>query len=243
MITVTDSGPGLTPEQIQSMFQEGVQFNATELQQGQGSGLGLWISREILKQHQGVIAVTSEGLGKGSTFVVSFPIMTPSPKCVAERSVSMRSGAWRFIESPNGNAASVPSRALVVDDAVSNRKILSKLLEGAGVRVEQAENGHDCVIAVETCDPADPFDVIIMDYQMPVLTGPEASQKIRDLGFNLPIIGVTGNVLPEDIDHFKMCGADVVLLKPVSLSTLLEAYTMIKRAETVMTGSFGAEKV
>jgi CheY-like chemotaxis protein len=225
VITVQDSGPGLSKEQQLCLFQEGVQFNPNELQKGQGSGLGLWISREIMRQHRGVISVSSEGLGKGSTFKIVVPVMQPphrDPTTVAVRSLNRKDTMERTKDKPL-----VPTKALVVDDAISNRKILSRLMEGAGVRVEQAENGLECLDLLQRCDPEEPFDLVVMDYEMPVLNGPDATQRLRDMGFTLPVIGVTGNVLPEDREHFMLCGANVVLPKPISLAILLESYRMV----------------
>jgi signal transduction histidine kinase len=74
LLTVTDSGAGLTSEQLQNLFGEGVQFNANDLQQGQGSGVGLFITKGIVEGHQGTVRARSEGLGMGTTFVVELPI-------------------------------------------------------------------------------------------------------------------------------------------------------------------------
>ena len=74
LIGVKDSGAGLTAEQLERICEEGVQFNANELQAGQGSGLGLFITKGIVNQHAGKLLVTSEGIGKGATFTVELPV-------------------------------------------------------------------------------------------------------------------------------------------------------------------------
>lgn len=107
---------------------------------------------------------------------------------------------------------------LCVDDVPSNRKILSRLL---------TKKGHSCLLA---CDGQEAFDMIMinkvqvdavcMDYEMPILDGPHASKALRDAGCKIPIIGVTGNVLPSDIEYFKSMGAQDVIGKPVNIGAL-----------------------
>lgn len=129
-IRVTDSGPGLSPDQQERMFQEGVQFNANELQAGEGSGLGLWISREIVKQHNGVIGVKSEGLGKGATFSITIPVLRPlvSIRMSTSRRFLYRAENEGIREEGDidGPMVELPTRVLVVDDAISSVKILSR---------------------------------------------------------------------------------------------------------------------
>lgn len=221
-IKVTDTGPGLSPEQLENMFQEGVQFNPNELQRGQGSGLGLWISREIIQQHGGTITVTSEGLGKGSTFIVSIPVLLPTVTKSSRFSTSSRVTASHEIQGPH--SLQLPIRVLVVDDSKLNAKMLSRLLQTAGMRVTMVYSGQECITVMS--DPQlieQPFDLIVMDFIMPEMSGPDTSRALRASGHKLPIIGVTGNVLPDDIQCFMAAGANAVFPKPIILSTFLEA--------------------
>jgi two-component system, sensor histidine kinase len=238
-ITVRDTGPGLSPEQQQQMFREGVQFNANELQAGGGSGLGLWISREIVKKHNGVIGVTSEGLGKGSTFSVAIPVLRPlATSCHGSSRHVIISSRSSFM----GDMLSVevPNRVLVVDDSVTSVKILSRLLVNAGMEVTLAYDGIQCLEKVRECQQGSSYDLIVMDFEMPVLNGPDTTRTLRESGYTLPIIGVTGNVLPEDVNHFLSCGANVVLSKPFDLTSLLKAYSdlaMVHRGKEMAVGA------
>jgi CheY-like chemotaxis protein len=224
-IQVQDSGPGLSDVQQKSLFQEGVQFNPNDLQAGQGSGLGLWISREIMSQHGGSIGVESEGLGKGSTFTVTVPVLLPvlSGRSRGSSRHFMRAHSLSRDRSEE-DSLKTPSRVLIVDDAVTSVKILSKLLTNAGMEITCAYNGSECLDKVNQCSPDEPFDLIIMDFEMPIMNGPNATKTLRGAGHSMPIIGVTGNVLPEDKNHFIACGADGVLPKPLNLTTLLSMY-------------------
>mmetsp|Transcript_14008 Transcript_14008/g.23205 ORF Transcript_14008/g.23205 Transcript_14008/m.23205 type:complete len:907 (+) Transcript_14008:70-2790(+) len=228
-IRVTDTGPGLSAEQQEKMFQEGVQFNPNELQGGGGSGLGLWISREIIQQHGGTIGVSSEGLGKGSTFIISLPVLLPSTT-KSRRYNSVRNSVRTSVRNSRSCQEidvmnlQLTLRVLVVDDAKSNAKILSRLLESAGMKVTIASNGEEGVKKVKECAQGDhAFDMVVMDYVMPVMNGPDATRVLRAAGYMLPIIGLTGNVQTEDIQCFMAAGANMVFPKPLNWCTLLEA--------------------
>ena len=122
---------------------------------------------------------------------------------------------------------------LVVDDVISNTKLLVRLLERHGHTCGVARNGQDAIDTyVASDDKGAPFDTILMDYEMPRLNGPEAIRQIRDFGSDSFIVGVSGNVLPEDQAFFRDSGANAVLPKPVQfpdLEFLLSEYTFPER--------------
>jgi len=255
-LLVKDSGAGMSREQVAKLFNEGVQFNVNQLQAGQGSGLGLYIAKDIVEQHAGSLLVSSEGLGYGTTFTVSIPLyhvppyrLPPSADERSYRSVSLRG-------SPNRNSPissryrqqqqqqqqqqqenevleeeeedSVAPRhgkdklhLLVVDDAASNRKMLTRLLTNKQHTCEEAKHGQEAIDKyVASQENGKPFDSILMDFEMPVMNGPDAAKVIRGLGCDCFIVGITGNVLSEDIALFKSCGANEVLPKPLQLPNL-----------------------
>jgi CheY-like chemotaxis protein len=237
VLSVTDSGPGLSQEQQQALFRQGVQFNPNQLQAGQGSGLGLWISKEIVCLHHGTIRVTSAGLGCGSTFEVTFPVhlrdkppiplgtqstrlirpfSPPQSPLASDQVTPLPPNGSELVSNPESRARHV----LVVDDAASNRKLVSRLLRTKGFLCHEAENGAECVDKVLAGEH--PYEFILMDFEMPVLDGPSATRRLREKRCDLPIIGVTGNVLPEDKAFFLKQGANAVLTKPLNLSELLQ---------------------
>lgn len=113
-------------------------------------------------------------------------------------------------------------KILVVDDSDSNRKLLCRLLERQGHVCIPAENGQIAVDLVKASSDQqqDPFDTILLDYEMPVLNGPDTARALRAAGCPTLIAGVTGNVLPEDVENFRRCGANAVLPKPFRLEQL-----------------------
>jgi CheY-like chemotaxis protein len=107
---------------------------------------------------------------------------------------------------------------LVVDDSASNRKMLSMILKANDVAHETAENGRIAVDMVKTSPSK--YQLILMDNLMPVMNGVEATKELRELGFPNLIVGVTGNVMDDDLAEYMRSGADKVLLKPVNVATI-----------------------
>jgi CheY-like chemotaxis protein len=227
-IAVKDSGAGLSPQQLSEIGAEGVQFNANELQAGQGSGLGLFISKGIIEQHGGKLLVTSEGLGKGATFTVTLPGFPCIPLACEELLTADETQTEKTIpnlshqvleRAASKRTLALASRQLLlVDDSTLSRKMLVRLLTATGHRCEQAEDGEVAVRKyLEMVERGEPPDAILMDFEMPVMNGPSATARLRELGCACLNVGVTGNVLPQDIAHFIAQGADAVLPKPVAL--------------------------
>jgi signal transduction histidine kinase/CheY-like chemotaxis protein len=243
-ISVRDNGEGMTEDQLKLLFREGVQFDANQLQAGGGSGLGLYISKGLVEQHGGDISVESEGRHRGSTFIIQLPIYRcPRPTDAESANSSDTAGVVDpGVKSISASAedTSPPQdksrRILVVDDAAMNRKMLIRLLEWAGHTCDSAANGQeavDAVLADEELAKSNPtherFDTILMDFEMPILNGPDATKQIRGHGCKAFVVGVTGNVLTEDVKYFKSKGADLVLAKPLHVKTLEEAWRKHKR--------------
>eukprot|EP00607_Mallomonas_marina_P006254 CAMPEP_0182437468 /NCGR_PEP_ID=MMETSP1167-20130531/85070_1 /TAXON_ID=2988 /ORGANISM="Mallomonas Sp, Strain CCMP3275" /LENGTH=596 /DNA_ID=CAMNT_0024630403 /DNA_START=1074 /DNA_END=2864 /DNA_ORIENTATION=+ len=131
-----------------------------------------------------------------------------------------------------GGAGGTKRRVLVVDDSRMNRLMLCRLLQGYCDETVEAENGSKAVAAIADSDMGQqPFSLVLMDYQMPVLDGPSAAKAMRDLGYNGPIIGVTGNSLPSHINTFMSSGADRVVSKPLNFDTLIRTLTEMGASE------------
>ena len=207
---VSDTGIGLSPRQQASLFQEFHQVDSSTTRKFGGSGLGLAISRSLAELMGGRLWAEST-LGQGSTFHFELPV-----------------GLLQRI--PAGAPAvafplpSLPAdfRVLVVEDNVINQKVIGKMVSQAGALVEIAENGR---VAVERHCAA-PFDLVLMDCQMPELDGYEATSEIRSLPGDaalVPIIGVTANAFAEDRERCIRAGMNDYIAKPVSRHLLLSA--------------------
>jgi CheY-like chemotaxis protein len=234
VIEVIDDGVGMTPEQVKTVFNDGTQFNASKLQAGGGSGLGLSIAKGIAIQHGGTLTCSSAGMGKGTTFTLSFPLYNPLD--------DTRTMDPEQLDCTGKTAASfdIPElRILVVDDSNTNRKLCMRLLENHGHTCEGACDGKEAVQMVKDSfrNGDVSYDCILLDYEMPNMNGPEACEKIRKLGSSAHIVGVTGNVMSEDVAHFRECGANWVLPKPFRLEALEQQWV-----EDGITGSTEEEQ-
>lgn len=189
-----------------------------------------------MEKHGGTIAIVSAGLGEGATVTVELPLFDcPELDTVESPDSNSQTECINSLVSLNSDKSTESCsmevhHVLVVDDAVTNRKMLVRLLERAGHKCSTACNGQDAISVFEAVsakakeDPSEsPIDTILMDYEMPVLNGPLATQKLRQHGCQALVIGVTGNVLAEDVKYFKDMGADEVFAKPVQVS-LIEEY-------------------
>lgn len=231
IVKVKDSGPGMTKDQTKSIFRDGVQFNVNSLRQQNRSGLGLYISKGLIEQHNGSISMESSGPGMGATVVVTVPLFN-STEASQTTSVSESLAASSLQTPPKGDTTDTDQwkmdsetsdrglHILVVDDSASNRKLLIRLLKKLGHRCEAAEDGSVAVQLVRNALDSDPYDCILLDFEMPIQNGPSAAQEIRSFGCETCIIGITGNVLAEDVDYFQKMGANEVLPKPLHLPDL-----------------------
>jgi len=238
-IEVIDEGVGMTPDQVATVFDDGTQFDANKLQAGGGSGLGLNIARGIVLEHGGTLSCSSEGLGKGATFTLCTSIYIDSSSTLHDTSAkiaaSIQSTADRISKGMSANddindeenhieatEFEIPIlHVLVVDDSVTNRKLCMRLLERQGHTTEGASDGQEAVDMVKkSLNIGEYYDCILLDYEMPILNGPDACRLIRKMGCSSYIAGVTGNVMSEDVDHFRQCGANWVLPKPFQLKAL-----------------------
>ncbi|KAL3941588.1 MAG: hypothetical protein SGBAC_004090 [Bacillariaceae sp.] len=238
-IRVKDNGVGLSRDQLDRLFSEGVQFDANRLQHGGGSGLGLNIAKGLVEQHSGTITADSDGLGQGTTFTIELPLYEFSDEEVrkleddkdsqTEPSTANSSLATRVDHTGEVASPAEPKtrRILVAEDSASSRKMLIRLLERAGHTCVPATNGKEAVDCIkkdmnpQSYDPGHtPIDTVMMDYEMPLLRGPDATKRIRSLGYTGIILGVTGNVLSEDVEFFLRHGANEVMPKPISLKKI-----------------------
>merc|ERR1711907_238258 len=225
VVTVKDTGTGMTKAQLKKLFGQGIQFNVNELQHGNGSGLGLYIAMGIVEQHGGSLTCDSDGLGLGTTFTMKLPIFDiPSGDKKKNAGSPTGSGDDSVEEVDADDSFEISKlKILVVDDSNANRKLLARLLKMKGHETAQAENRQIAVDMVKEAEANNEhFDLVLMDYEMPVMIGPVAAKEIRDAGSDVFIIGVTGNLMPEDVAYFRQCGSNAVLPKPFQTSELEE---------------------
>jgi CheY-like chemotaxis protein len=179
------------------------------------------IAKGIVEQHAGTL---EEGLGQGTTFTLKIPMYNaPEKKESPSEESHENKGAVQHSFSTTSTNGSL--RILVVDDALTNRKLLGRLLKHHGHVCDEAENGDIAVaMVVDAANKRDPYDTVLLDYEMPMMNGPATATAIREKGFDVFIVGVTGNFLPDDVAYFRSCGANFVLSKPFKMSSLNELW-------------------
>ncbi len=233
VIAVKDSGYGLSKDQLERLYQDGVQFDPNKLQAGQGSGLGLYLSYKIMQMHNGTMWADSEGENFGATFFMSLPLQSAVavPQCIeCKQESSEYKNMVELIANIDTPSQRLPGLVLVVDDTASNRKIVCHVLESRGFTCMEAKDGQECIKIVTSNSPpggvseCDHFCCILMDFEMPVLNGPDASRSLRNLGYGMPIYGLTGNMMQDDVKHFLESGADHVLAKPLKIKAFMDVY-------------------
>jgi two-component system, sensor histidine kinase len=217
---VRDTGIGLTAEQKGRLFQSFSQADASTTRQFGGTGLGLAICRKLCEQMDGEIDCTSEP-GKGSTFVFKVRVDYWG-QMEEQRAAHVPIDEERA--DPAENDGERPLKVLAAEDNISNRAVLSALLEPTGITLTFAENGREAVEAWK----AGQFDLILMDVQMPEMDGPTATRIIREQERaecrpRTPIIALTANAMLHQVRDYLEAGMDDHCAKPIQPQKLFEA--------------------
>jgi signal transduction histidine kinase len=206
VVTIKDSGEGIPPDKIESIFEMFSQIDRTlERSQG-GLGIGLNLAKRLIEIHGGSIKAFSEGLGRGSEFVVRMPAVTDQKEPL----------------EPNVPEQPTPltQRILVVDDNQDSAESMAVLLRLNGNETYTAHDGLAAVDAARTFHP----DVVLMDIGMPTLNGRDAAKRIREQpwGKNMVLVAITGWGQEEDRRKSKEAGFDIHMVKPVDLGLLMK---------------------
>ncbi len=213
-VCVRDSGSGIPASDIDKVFLPFFQRQAANVQMG-GIGLGLSIVKELVDKMGGQVAVTSEE-ARGTSFRVSLPVEIVRSSTLAKMT--------KPPQRPAGTAADAEfhgRRLLLEDDNELNAELASQLFKALGFEVALAVNGAD---AVEQFEQAI-FDLVLMDCQMPILDGYEASKQIRKIERRLssprtPIVAITAYALDGDREKCLAAGMDDYLTKPYSIADI-----------------------
>jgi PAS domain S-box-containing protein len=211
-VRVTDTGIGISPTNLEKLFNAFQQIDNSTSKNYGGTGLGLAISREFCKMMDGDIGVESEE-GKGSTFWFTIKL------AIGDSSLAAKTKKDENL-SISGTLHSVHARVLLVDDNATNRKVASQILMKAGCEVLMASSGQE---AISVLQKDAHFDLVLMDIQMPEMDGMETTRRLKALNLASlpPIVAMTAYAMKEDRERFLAAGMDDYLAKPIRAQQII----------------------
>lgn len=228
---VEDTGIGIEADQQQSIFESFTQGDGSTTRKYGGTGLGLTITKQLVELLGGELSVASE-LGQGSVFTLRIPVGIDD-----SQTQSLNIDSLMEIEDEGCDVlmrSRFSGQVLLVEDVSTNRKLMQRLLERIGLTVTLAKNGQEAMTAAL----AQPFDLILMDMQMPIMNGYEATRQIREAESKIenqeseikpvPIVALTAHAMKGDDKKCLDAGCDDYLSKPINhgkLAQILNTYT------------------
>jgi CheY-like chemotaxis protein/two-component sensor histidine kinase/HPt (histidine-containing phosphotransfer) domain-containing protein len=238
-ICVSDTGHGMTQEQMDNMFTEYMRFNSVANRTTQGTGLGLSITQHLVQMMGGIICVESEP-DKGSEFTVRLPQgLVNSGVLGKELTESLKrfrlNKTLQRKKSPQITRKYMPyGSVLVVDDVETNLYVAKGLMTPYGLNIDTAGSGFE---AIEKIKNGAVYDIVFMDHFMPIMDGIETVKIIREMGYTRTIVALTANAISGQIKIFLASGFDDFISKPIDLRQLnavLNKYIRDKQSPEVI---------
>ncbi len=218
---VLDTGIGMTDEQIGCLFQPFTQADGSTTRKFGGTGLGLTVCKRLAELLGGDITIEESCIGTGTRFRATIPTGPIDGIRMLDEPSSIKSQA--STQSKSVSRASLSGlRVLIAEDGPDNQKLISFVLKKAGAQVEIAENGKIALhAALEAQDTGNPFDCILMDMQMPIMSGYEATTALRDANYTGVIIALTAHAMTGDREKCIDAGCDDFANKPINRTELI----------------------
>ena len=218
---VIDTGIGLDAEQQARLFTAFSQADASTTRRFGGTGLGLAISKRLAGMLGGDLRVRSVP-GEGSTFTLTIDVGSLAGVRLLDRPPEVRAAAERPEPSADERQA-LRGRILLAEDGLDARRLLARHLRAAGAEVETAENGLvACELALRAAEAGAPYDLILMDMQMPELDGYAAAARLRAAGYRGPIVALTAHAMEDERARCLGAGCDGFATKPILRRALIE---------------------
>ncbi|MCL2703124.1 MAG: ATP-binding protein [Defluviitaleaceae bacterium] len=221
IIIVRDTGCGMTPEQLDILFDEYTRFNLEANRSVEGIGLGMSITKHLVNIMKGEIVVESEA-GKGTTTTVRLP-QGGTGSAPIGKEVADNIRAFRMHQAPPVKKARLirklmpAARVLVVDDVEVNLYVAKGLLAPYGMAVDTVMSGYE---AIDRLSEGGVYDIVFMDHMMPKMDGIETTTKIRLMGYEAPVIALTANAVAGKKEMFMENGFNDFISKPIDVAEL-----------------------
>jgi signal transduction histidine kinase/ActR/RegA family two-component response regulator len=219
-ITVSDTGPGMTPEQVSRLFKPFSQADSSTVRRFGGTGLGLCISKRLAEALGGTISVSSTE-GRGTAFTIA---IDPGDVAGVPWSDQFTPAAPASIqpEAETKPPCAITGRILLADDTVENQRLVALILRKAGAVVDVVSNGAEAVRAAhEARNTGAPYNLILLDMQMPVMDGYSAARRLRTDDFACPIVALTAFALGGEREKCLTAGCDDYAAKPIDRAALV----------------------
>ncbi|HPD28732.1 MAG TPA: ATP-binding protein [Phycisphaerae bacterium] len=221
-VDVSDTGIGIGVEQQSRLFEPFTQVDSSSARRFGGTGLGLAISKRLAEMLGGTLTLLESAPGKGSTFRLTLPfdpVDEPEPSREASTAAQL---AAEPAAGPNAGDL-LNCNILLAEDTRDTQMLVVRLLTKCGARVTAADNGREAVEKVMAAQAAvHPFDVVLMDGQMPVMDGLKATRMLRAKGYTGVIIALTAHAMAEDKNKCIEAGCDDYATKPIKIAALRE---------------------
>jgi len=218
---ISDTGHGMTDEQVDKLFEEYSRFNIETNRMTEGTGLGMSITRNLVSMMKGTISVKSE-VNWGTVFTVRLPQKTVGNDVLgrelADSLANFKFSGEKQLKRTQIVFEQMPhGRVLVVDDVESNLYVSKGLMAPYGIHAETAMSGPE---AIEKIKAGNVYDIVFMDHMMPKMDGIEATKIMRSMGYNHPIVALTANAIVGQSEMFMANGFDGFISKPIDVRQL-----------------------
>lgn len=218
---IIDSGIGMTHEQISRLFQPFCQADSSMTRRFGGTGLGLTISKRLAMMLGGDLVVSHSQMGQGTSFRLTIDVGPIEDIQFLDAPAAKALGKTKAQDSTD-RISLHGTRLLLAEDGPDNQRLIKFVLNKAGAEVEVVGNGQLAVeAAFNALNSGTPFDCILMDMQMPVQDGYEATQELRSRGYRRPILALTAHAMERDKHKCMNAGCDGFLTKPIDRKQLL----------------------
>jgi CheY-like chemotaxis protein/nitrogen-specific signal transduction histidine kinase len=224
VIKVKDTGQGMTPEQVEKLFDEYTRFNLETNRTTVGIGLGMAITKNLIAMMNGKLTVNSR-IGKGTEMIVQIPQKLSDNETISRKHIENFTDILLEQKDYSINKKIIRDlmpygKVLVVDDMKANLDVAKLLLKPYQLNIETVESGLEAISLVKS---GNDYDIVFMDHMMPVMDGIEAIKELRKIGYKSPIIALTANAVVGQQDIFISNGFDGYISKPIDIRQLNDA--------------------